>query len=89
MARSTQFNTEGSQFFVMLDDDSHLNGQYSAFGTVIEGIEVIEALSHEPINSKGKPVEDLRIATITIDTFGLSYEEPEVLSVQEVLAQYE
>lgn len=89
MARSDQFNTEGSQFFVLLQDDSGLNGQYSAFGTVIDGLESLEKLANEPVDSKNRPMHSLTIEQVTIDTLGVAYEVPQVLSVQEVLAQYE
>lgn len=89
MARSNKFNTEGSQFFIMLTDDSHLNGQYSSFGTIIEGIEVVEALSMNSVDQHDRPVENLKIEEIQIDTFGRAYEKPQILSVKEVLAQYE
>ncbi len=89
MARSDQFNTEGSQFFVTLKDATHLNGQYSAFGKVIEGLDVLQALSDEPTYANERPVQPLAIERVTVDTLGKTYDEPEVLSVQEVLALYE
>lgn len=89
MARGERFNTEGSQFFVLLEDDSSLNGQYSAFGTVIEGMDKIESLASQAIDSKNRPIQPITIKEITVNTLGITYQTPEILSVEEVLAQYE
>lgn len=89
MARSTRFNTEGSQFFVLLDDANQLNGQYSAFGRVIEGMDIVETLGNQSVDTKDRPKEDLRIKSITVNTFGIDYASPDMISVEEALAQDE
>lgn len=89
MARSESFNTEGSQFFVLLEDNKDLNGQYSSFGKVVEGLDVLEGIGQRGVNVDYTPVEDLRIQSIEIETFGQEYSDPMVLSVREVLAQDE
>lgn len=79
MARGDKFNTEGSQFFILLTDDRGLNGQYSAFGKVIEGMESIEQLNNlAKMDGTGENL--ISITNITIDTFGETYEKPQVLS---------
>lgn len=79
MARSDLFNTEGSQFFVLLKDDSSLDGQYAAFGQVVEGLENLERL----IGMQGNTLPKIKIQTITVDTFGEEYGQPVVLSIEE------
>ncbi len=84
MARSSRFDTEGSQFFVLLQEDHRLEGYYTAFGKVIEGLELLQELSHEPANSKGILQTEKRVKSIRIETFGYTYDEPHVLSVVDV-----
>ncbi|MGL6173579.1 MAG: peptidylprolyl isomerase [Cellulosilyticaceae bacterium] len=66
MARAQDFNTEGSQFFVLLEDDRSLNGQYSAFGRVIEGLEILESMTTLELDENYKPREELLIEKIEI-----------------------
>ncbi|PHV71174.1 peptidylprolyl isomerase [Sporanaerobium hydrogeniformans] len=84
MARSSRFNTEGSQFFILLQKDSRLEGYYTAFGKVIEGLPILEELSNEPASGKGVLQTERRVKTVTIETFGYAYDEPEVLSPVQV-----
>ena len=68
MARSAHPNSAGSQFFIMHKDAPHLDGQYAAFGKVIEGIEVVDEIASTPTDMRDRPLEDVRIAHITVDT---------------------
>lgn len=79
MARSDLFNTEGSQFFILLRDDTSLDGQYAAFGQVVEGLENLE----KRITQANNDLPKVKIRTITIETFGEKYDQPVVLSVEE------
>lgn len=79
MARSQMPDSAGSQFFVMHQDSPHLDGQYAAFGMVTEGIEIVDGIANASRNHADKPLEDQRMATVTVDTFGVEYPEPEKL----------
>lgn len=68
MARAQDFNTEGSQFFVLLEDDRSLNGQYSAFGRVVEGLEILESMTTLELDENYKPREELLIEKIEVET---------------------
>jgi len=76
MARSSSPNSAGSQFFLMVDDATHLDGQYAAFGKVIEGIEEADRIVAVRRNHSDKPLEDEVMKAVTVDTFGEEYEEP-------------
>ncbi len=89
MARSAAFNTEGSQFFIMLEDNHYLDGKYSAFGKITQGLEAVEALSTQWIGDENEVTESVWIDKIEVECYGVTYVEPEVLSVREVLAQYD
>ena len=80
MARTMIPDTAGSQFFIMHQDAPHLDRQYAAFGKVIEGIEVVDQIARTPRNMRNdKPNADQRMKTVTVDTFGVEYPEPEKL----------
>jgi len=83
MARSKKYNTEGSQFFILLQDDSSLYGHYTAFGKVIEGINIAQEVGMTQVKSDNTPLEEIKIKTITVDTFGITYDEPQVISIYE------
>ena len=76
MARSGDPDSAGSQFFIMHGDSSHLDGQYAAFGKVIEGLAEVDMIANTPRNHADKPNADQRIKQITVDTFGVEYPEP-------------
>lgn len=76
MARSASPNSAGSQFFIMVDDAPHLDGQYAAFGKVIEGIEEAERIVNVERNYSDKPVDDEVMKEVTVNTFGVEYDEP-------------
>lgn len=67
MARSMSPNSAGSQFFIMHQDSPHLDGQYAAFGSVIEGIETVDAIAATKTGAGDRPVEDQVIASIVIE----------------------
>jgi len=73
MARSYAPDSAGSQFFIMTADSPHLDGQYAAFGRVLEGIETADRIVHTPRNQADKPLEPQVIASIRVDTFGEVY----------------
>ena len=73
MARSMMPNSAGSQFFVMVEDAPHLDGQYAAFGKVTDGIETADEIVSVPRDRMDKPFEDQRIQSIRVDTKGEQY----------------
>jgi len=67
MARSGDPNSAGSQFFIMHEDSSHLDGSYAAFGRVLEGQDVVDAIAETPTSSSDKPLEEQKILKITVE----------------------
>ena len=76
MARSMMPNSAGSQFFIMHKDAPHLDGQYAAFGRVIEGIEVVDRIAAVPTDYNDKPKTPVVMTEVTAETFGEDYGEP-------------
>lgn len=76
MARAMSPNSAGSQFFIMVDDAPHLDGDYAAFGRVISGLEVCDSIVSAKRNRQDRPLEDQRMKTVTVDTFGEVFEAP-------------
>lgn len=76
MARSMMPNSAGSQFFIMHADAPHLDGQYAAFGQVIDGMDVIDKIAEVNVDYNDKPLRDQVIKTVTVDTNGVEYDEP-------------
>ena len=76
MARAMHPDSAGSQFFIMHAAAPHLDGEYAAFGKVTEGMDVVDAIAKVPTDYSDRPLEVQRIASITVDTFGVSYKEP-------------
>ena len=76
MARSMDPNSAGSQFFIMVADSPHLDGQYAAFGKIIEGIEVADKIVAAKRDHNDKPFEAQRMLEVTVDTFDEEYQEP-------------
>lgn len=77
MARASDPDSAGSQFFIMAEEASYLDGDYAAFGKVIEGMDVVEAINSVETNSNDKPLKDVVIESITVDTKGINYKESE------------
>ena len=79
MARSSSPNSAGSQFFIMHQDAKHLDGQYAAFGKVTSGMDVVDAIASTKTGPQDRPVAEQKIASITVDTHGEVYPEPNKL----------
>lgn len=77
MARAQHPNSAGSQFFIMHQDTPQLDGDYAAFGKVIEGIENVDKIAEMPTDFMDRPLEDVVMKKVTAETFGGGYEEPE------------
>jgi peptidyl-prolyl cis-trans isomerase B (cyclophilin B) len=77
MARAMSPNSAGSQFFVMHKKSPHLDGQYAGFGKVIEGLDIVDKIANTKTDRSDKPVEDIKIKKVTVETFEETYEEPE------------
>lgn len=76
MARAMNPNSAGSQFFIMHQNSSHLDGQYAAFGKVIEGIEVVDEIASVSTDWNDKPKTPQIMETVTVETFGAVYPAP-------------
>lgn len=79
MARSQSPNSAGSQFFIMHQDAKHLDGQYAAFGKVTSGMDVVDAIAGVQTDRNDRPMTEQKIASITVDTHGEEYPEPNKL----------
>lgn len=78
MNPAAAYNTAGSQFFIMVADNTYLDDDYAAFGKVIEGMDVVDNIvSQRTVNDK--PVNEQKMQTVTVDTFGIDYPEPETI----------
>ena len=77
MARSTMPNSAGSQFFIMHKTSPHLDGEYAAFGKVTEGMEHVNEIAETPTDYSDRPITDQVIQSMTVETFGTEYPEPE------------
>ncbi len=77
MARSMMPNSAGSQFFIMHKPSPHLDGQYAAFGKIIEGMDIVDKIATTKTGWGDKPVEPQMMKTVTVETFGQEYPEPE------------
>lgn len=78
MARSDDPNSAGSQFFIMVKEASHLDGEYAAFGKVIEGMETVDAIVGAERDATNKPLEDQQMKKVEVDTKGFDYPAPKV-----------
>lgn len=77
MARAMAPDSAGSQFFIMHATSPHLDGQYAAFGKVTEGLDVVDKIASISTDYQDRPLEDQRIKSMTVETFGINYEEPQ------------
>jgi len=79
MARSMNPDSAGSQFFLMVADAPHLDGQYAAFGKVISGLEAADTIVNTERDYSDMPLEPQIMVKVTVDTKGLDYPEPDTL----------
>ncbi|MBQ8230733.1 MAG: peptidylprolyl isomerase [Lachnospiraceae bacterium] len=77
MARAMNPNSAGSQFFIMHKTSPHLDGSYAAFGKVTEGMDVVNKIAETRTNYMDRPLENQVIKSMTVETFGVDYPEPE------------
>lgn len=79
MARAFMPDSAGSQFFIMHEDAPHLDGQYAAFGKVVEGIEVVDEIASVKVDFSDRPLNEQKIKKVSVETFGMEYPEPEII----------
>ena len=79
MARAQHPDSAGSQFFIMHADAPHLDGQYAAFGKLVEGEDVLDSIASIDTDWSDRPRTPHVMKTVTVDTFGVDYAEPETL----------
>lgn len=77
MARSQRPDSAGSQFFIMHKDSPHLDGSYAAFGKITEGMDVVNKIAEVKTDYSDMPLEPQVMKTVTVETFGIEYPEPE------------
>ena len=77
MARTMIPDSAGSQFFIMHETSPHLDGEYAAFGKVIEGLEVVDKIARVKTDYSDRPMEEQKMAKGTVEAFGVDYPEPE------------
>ena len=73
------YDSAGSQFFIMHQDAPHLDGQYAAFGEVISGIEIVDEIAFVETDYNDKPLRDVVIESVRVDTHGITFDEPETI----------
>ena len=73
MARSMMPNSAGSQFFIMHANAPHLDGDYAAFGIVLEGMDVVDQIAKTPTGPQDRPVKEQRMKKVSVDTHGVKY----------------
>lgn len=79
MARSQDYNSAGSQFFIVVEDAKFLDGNYAAFGKVMEGMDVVDEIVHVERDKNDKPFVAQVMKSVTVETYGVEYPKPEVL----------
>ncbi len=77
MARAYNPDSAGSQFFIMHANASHLDGQYAAFGKVVEGMETVDEIASVAVDYQDKPKKEQQMKKVTVETFGVSYPAPQ------------
>lgn len=77
MARAMNPNSAGSQFFIMHRAAPHLDGDYAAFGRLIEGLDVVDRIAQVETDYSDRPMEEQKIRSMTVETFGVDYPAPE------------
>ena len=79
MARAMHPDSAGSQFFIMHKTSPHLDGAYAAFGKVIEGMDIVNQIAQTPTDFRDRPMEPQVMKSVTAETFGTEYPEPETV----------
>ncbi len=79
MARAMHPDSAGSQFFIMHQTSPHLDGAYAAFGKVIEGLDAVDRIAQTPTDYRDRPMTPQVMKSVTVETFGTEYPEPETL----------
>ncbi len=74
---ASAYNTAGSQFFIMHADSDFLDGDYAAFGKVIEGMDVVDRIATTETDGSDRPLETQTMQSVRVDTFGVDYGEPD------------
>ena len=77
MARTMVPDSAGSQLFIMHQTSPHLDGEYAAFGKVIEGMENVNRIAETRTGFQDRPIQEQKMAKVTVETFGVDYPEPE------------
>lgn len=77
MARAMAPDSAGSQFFIMHKTSPHLDGSYAAFGKITEGMDIVNKIAETPTDYADRPLQEQRMKSVTVDTFGVDYPEPE------------
>ena len=79
MARAMHPDSAGSQFFIMHKTSPHLDGAYAAFGKVTEGLDVVDKIAQTPTDFRDRPMTPQVMKTVTVETFGTEYPDPETV----------
>ena len=79
MARAMAPDSAGSQFFIMHKDSPHLDGSYAAFGKVTEGLDIVDKIAAVQTDYQDRPLKEQKIKSMTVETFGETYPEPETV----------
>ena len=74
---ASAYNTAGSQFFIMHADNDFLDGDYAAFGKVVEGMDIVDAIASCATDASDRPLEEQAMESVRVETFGVDYGEPE------------
>ena len=77
MARAMHPDSAGSQFFIMHKPAPHLDGSYAAFGKITEGMDVVNKIAETDTDYSDRPLDEQKIKSMTVETFGVDYPEPE------------
>ncbi len=77
MARAMNPNSAGSQFFIMHKVSPHLDGSYAAFGKITEGMDIVNKIADVRTDYNDRPMKEQKIKSMTVETFGTEYPEPE------------